>query len=228
MIGSATELLNHINPDGSTDIEGTVRGIDQLMQGNGGAINDIMTRSSALLDSPDQAISDISSVLDNLQQLTGLIKELRPPLKQTMLDSVETFKYLKEAMVGGRRILEQIVWLVPMVEDLEVNLGPNEIQFSLDASKLFLRKLAEHAPRVANMLDVFPWWINTAANHFNQRPLRNLRYLPPMYRIRTPDGVLQCNVMNATLPGSCANVNGQPYAVDVALLQYVLSLAADR
>jgi phospholipid/cholesterol/gamma-HCH transport system substrate-binding protein len=29
--------------------------------------------------------------------------------------------------------------------------------------------------------------------------------------------------MNASMPGSCANVQGEPYAVDIALLQYVLS-----
>ncbi len=34
--------------------------------------------------------------------------------------------------------------------------------------------------------------------------------------------------MNASMPGSCANVKGTPYAVDVALLQYVLTQAAQR
>ncbi|MDT5194515.1 MAG: phospholipid/cholesterol/gamma-HCH transport system substrate-binding protein, partial [Mycobacterium sp.] len=30
-----------------------------------------------------------------------------------------------------------------------------------------------------------------------------------------------CNVMNFSMPGSCANVAGQPYGVDINLLQYV-------
>ena len=34
--------------------------------------------------------------------------------------------------------------------------------------------------------------------------------------------------MNASMPGSCANVQGTPYAVDVALLQYVLTQAANN
>jgi phospholipid/cholesterol/gamma-HCH transport system substrate-binding protein len=34
--------------------------------------------------------------------------------------------------------------------------------------------------------------------------------------------------MNASAPGSCADVGGRPYAVDVALLQYVLTEAQRR
>jgi hypothetical protein len=34
--------------------------------------------------------------------------------------------------------------------------------------------------------------------------------------------------MNAKTPGTCANVQGTPYAVDVSLLQYVLTQAANR
>jgi hypothetical protein len=73
------------------------------------------------------------------------------------------------------------------------------------------------APRVLNGL------INLANNHEF-----TLHYRPPLYRLRTPDGVLQCNIMNASMPGSCANVKGTPYSVDVALLQYVLTQAANR
>lgn len=227
VIGSATEFVNQINPDGSTNINDVVRGIDDLVQGNGAGINGLLARSSALLDSPDHAISEIASIITNLGELTSLIKELRAPLKQTLYDAVATLKDIQAASIGGRRIVEGVLWVTPLVEDLEVNLG-QETQFTLDATKVFLRKTAEHAPRTANLLNFVPWWINTAANHFNNRPLRNLRYRPPMYRIHTPDGVAQCNILNGIMPGSCANVQGQPYAVDVALLQYVLDLAASR
>jgi virulence factor Mce-like protein len=227
VIGSATEFANQINPDGSTNIGDVVQGIDDVVQGNGAGINGLLTRSSALLDSPDHAISDIASIITNLGQLTSLIKELRGPLKQTLYDAVATLKDIQAASIGGRRIVEGVLWVTPLVEDLEVNLG-QETQFTLDATQVFVRKLAEHAPRTANLLNFVPWWVNTAANHFNNRPLRNLRYRPPMYRIHTPDGVAQCNIMNGFMPGSCANVQGQPYAVDAALLQYVLNLAAAR
>lgn len=91
-----------------------------------------------------------------------------------------------------------------------------------------LRKTSAHAPRLANLLNPVPWWINTLANNVNNRSWNLLRYRPPLYRIQTPDGVALCNIMNASTPGSCANVQGQPYAADVALLQYVLTEAAKR
>ena len=42
----------------------------------------------------------------------------------------------------------------------------------------------------------------------------------------TQDGLLLCGQMNARVPGSCADIAGTPYAVDVALLQYVLMEAS--
>jgi virulence factor Mce-like protein len=227
VIGSSTDFINAINPDGSTNVGDVVRGVDEATRNNGGDVNRLLTTSSVVLDSPDQAINDISSIITNLNHLTSVAIELENPLEQTLYDAVETMPEVQTASDAGRRIVEGMAWVVPMVEDIEVNLG-EEIQFTLDSTSVALRKLSAHAPRTANLLNPLPWWINTVANHLNERPFNLVRYRPPLYRIRTPDGVLQCNIMNASMPGSCANVQGQPYAVDVALLQYVLNRAATR
>lgn len=227
VIGSATDFINAVNPAGSTNVGDIVRGLDQAIHNNGVGVNTLLTTASVVLDSPDQAINDIGSIITNIGQLTSVLAELRGPLKGVLHDAVQTMPYIDEASEGGRRIVEGVSWVTPMVADLEVNLG-QEIQFTLDQTGVALRKLSEHAPRTANLLNPVPWWINTVANHFNNRPISTLRYRPPLYRIHTPDGVALCNIMNASMPGSCANVQGQPFAVDVALLQYVLGAAANR
>lgn len=227
VIGSATEFVNTMNPAGSKNVGDVVSGIDQAIHNNGVGINHLLTATSAVLDGSDQAINDVGSIITNLGQLTAVLKELRGPLRQILYDAVQTMPDIDAASEGGRRIVEGVTWVAPMVEDLEVNLG-QEIQFTLDATGVAVRKLSEHAPRTANLLNPVPWWINTLANHFNNRPIDTLRYRPPLYRIHTPDGVATCNIMNASMPGSCANVQGQPLAVDVALLQYVLTQAANR
>jgi hypothetical protein len=86
--------------------------------------------------------------------------------------------------------------------------------------------LTPRAPFYASILNIAPRLINGAVNMANSHQFGTLRYRPPLYRMRTPDGVMQCNLMNAKVPGSCANVQGTPYAVDVALLQYVLTEAS--
>jgi virulence factor Mce-like protein len=227
VIGSATNFINTVNPNGSTNVGDIVRGLDRAIHNNGVGVNALLTTSSALLDNPDRAINDIGSIITNLGQLTSVLRELRGPLKEILHDAVQTMPNIDEASEGGRRIVEGVVWVTPLVEDLEVNLG-QDIQFTLDATGVALRKLSEHAPRTANLLNPVPWWINTVANHFNNRPISTLRYRPALYRIHTPDGVALCNIMNASMSGSCANVQGQPFAVDVALLQYVLNAAANR
>lgn len=227
VIGSATHFINSINPNGSQNIGDVVRQLDQATHNNGAAVNQLLTTSSAVVDSPDQAINDIGSIITNLAHLTSVLTELRGPLKEILQDAQTTTPGVLKALDGGNRLTATVIPLVTLVSDLEANLG-EEIQFTLDAVGMAVRKLSPHAPRLANLMNPVPWWLNTLANHYNNRPFNLIRYRPPLYRIKTPDGVALCNIMNASSPGSCANVQGQPYAVDVALLQYVLTQAAKR
>lgn len=224
MIGSATNLVNSITPDGSTNVGDVVHGLDQAIHNNGAGINQLLTTTSAVLHSPDQTVNAIGSVVNNLAQLTSLLRELRDPIKEVMLDLHTALPSIVQATGGGSAVLGGILILVKAISDIEQNLG-DTIQFTLDATSFSLRKASAHAPALADLLNPVPSWINIVANHVNNRELDLIRYRPPLYRIRTPDGVALCNIMNTSMPGSCANVQGTPYAVDVALLQYVLSQA---
>lgn len=224
IIGAATNFVNSINPDGSTNVGAAVRGVDQAIHNNGAGINELLTRTSAVLDSPDGVVNHIGSAIVNLAQLTSLLRELRGPLKQILLDSQKTMPDVVKAAWGAGASQGPLGALITAVADIEVNLG-QETQMTLDSVSMALRKMSAHAPALADLLTPVPWWINTIANHYNNRPFNLLQYRPPLYRIRTPNGVALCNIMNASAPGSCANVQGQPYAVDVALLQYVLTQA---
>lgn len=227
VIGSATTFVNSVNPSGSTNIGDVIRGLDLSTRNNGAGINQLLTTSSAVLDSPDQVINDIGSIITNLAQLTSVLKEIRGPLKEILYDARQTTPEVDSSVEAGRRLVEGTTWAAPLVTDIENNLG-QEIQFTLDSTGLAFRKLSSHAPRLANLLNPVPWWINTIANHYNNRSFSPIRYRPPLYRIHTPDGVALCNMMNASMPGSCANVQGQPYAVDASLLEYVFAQAAKR
>ncbi|WP_238391602.1 MULTISPECIES: MlaD family protein [unclassified Mycolicibacterium] len=227
MIDSAKHFVDSMNPEGSTNVADVVRGLDQAIHGNGAGINRLLTTTSTVLDSPDQTIDDVGSVVTNLSTLTSLLVELRDPLKQTLLDAQTTMPHVVKASETAPAILGSTVVLIKALADIEVNLG-DTTQATLDSVSVALRKAAAHAPAIADLLTPLPWWVNTIANHYNNRTWNLLQYRPPLYRIRTPDGVALCNIMNATTPNSCANVQGQPYAVDVALLQYVLSQAASR
>lgn len=226
VIGSTATLLNAISPEGSTNVADAVRGLDQALGGTGGRANALLSSTSAVLDSPDQTVAAIGSIIRNLAQLTTLVRELSGPIKQILYD-------LQKIMPDIIRVVQPVgaqlfgtTYLFKAAADIEVTLG-EPLQATLDETSVALRKLSAHAPRLANLLNPVPWWINTLANHYNSnRPFNTLGYRPPLYRIRTPDGVALCNIMNASAPGSCANVQGTPYAVDVALLQYVLTQAA--
>ncbi|OJZ76083.1 mammalian cell entry protein [Mycobacterium paraffinicum] len=228
VVASTTKLINSISPDGSTNVADTVRGLDQALHATGPRFNQLMTNMAAVLDSPDQAISSIASVIANLAQLTTFVRELSGPIKEILLDLQRTLPNIIRVVKPVGQQLFGTLYLFKMASDIEVTLG-EPMQSTFDATSVALRKLSAHAPRLANLLNPVPWWINTAANYLNAHAARHvIRYRPPMYRIRTPDGVGMCNIMNARMPGSCANVQGTPYAVDVALLQYVLTQAANR
>lgn len=224
VIGSAASFIDTIHPEDSENIGDVVRSLDQALHANGGGINELLTTSSTVVDSPDQAISDMGSITSNLAELTSLLAEMREPVKEILLNARENTWDVANSVEGGSRVLGGTIPLVEAAGDLENYLGES-IQFMLDETSFDLRKMSTHAPWLANLMNPVPWWINTVANHYNSRPF-HITYRPPMYRIRTPDGLALCGVMNASAPGSCADVAGEPYAVDVALLQYVLTEAS--
>ncbi|KDE98255.1 mammalian cell entry protein [Mycolicibacterium aromaticivorans JS19b1 = JCM 16368] len=233
VIGSANTFLAAINPDGSTNIKDTVQGLDRLTHNNGAAAGRLLTTTSALLDSPDQSISDIGSIVENLSELTTAVKEMSGPLKQALLDARTTTPDLAKAVDGASRLAGgpyELGTLNPLIETvavLETRLG-DTTQLTLDTAGATLRKLSPHANAFAGLFDPVPWWINNLANHYNahQFSFFNIAYRPPMFRVPTHDGQALCGAMNSAMPGSCADVNGQPYAVDVSLLQYVLMQAS--
>jgi phospholipid/cholesterol/gamma-HCH transport system substrate-binding protein len=219
VIGSANTFVSGINPQTSSNIGDALSQLDQAAHGNGAGVNQILTTSSRLLDNPDKPISDIGSIIGNLATLTTTLVQLRDPMKQILNDAVTTTPYIHDVMEGTGNLAEPLPPLVTMVSDLEIHAG-DELQLTLDSVSDAMRIMTPHARGLASMLGGVPFLINTAANHFNNKQF-DLFYRPPLYRIRTPDGVAMCNIMNFSMPGSCANVAGQPYAVDVNLLQYV-------
>jgi len=223
VIGSATDFINSINPQGSKNVGDVVSELDRAVHNNGPGINQLLTNSSAVLDSPDQVVGDIGSVMTNLAALTSTLTDIREPLKEVLLDARRTTGDIDTTLYEGKLVFLGTVPFEVLMSDLETNLG-DETQLTLDTVGATLRKTTPHANRLANLLNPVPWWINTLANHFNNDQF-SISYRPPLYRIRTPDGFALCGIMNAQVPGSCANVAGQSYAVDVALLQYVFARA---
>ncbi len=226
VIGASTNFVNSITPAGSHNVGDIVRGVDQALHNQGRGANQLLTTASAVLDSPDQAIGDLGSITRNLTQLTSTLTELEPTLKGVFSDADYEAPEVEGVVKSGSKLFEGLIPLVSAAAAVETELGP-QLQQLLDAIAVVLRKATPRAPWYASLLNVAPRLINGLENIANNHQF-SLRYRPPLYRLRTPDGVLQCNVMNASVPGSCANVNGTPYAVDVALLQYVLTQASRR
>jgi hypothetical protein len=228
VIGAATNFVNGVNPHGSTNIQDALRGVDEAAKGNGANLNKLLTASSSLLDSPDQAISDLGAIVRNVVQLTEMLKQSRPPLKEILLELTETTPYLVGALSGVTGLVDcPIGELVFLASQLEIELG-DEIQLALDAAGDSLRHLSPHYKGIANILNPVPRFINTLSSYVNNHEFDAIAWSPPLFRVKTPDGLALCGSLNAAMPGSCADVNGQPHAVDVALLQYVLSEAQRR
>ena len=223
VVGSSTRFINSITPSGSTNIGDVVDEVDQAIHNQGADINKLLTTASAVLNSPNQAIGDIGSVISNLALLTSTLSEIEPTLKEVLYDADRTLPDAVTATWGADKLYEGIIPIITLAADLESQLG-GEFQQTLDVVSVFVRKFTPRAPRYAAILNPVPRYINGLVNIINNHQF-SIRYRPPLYRIRTPDGVAACNIMNASMPGSCANVQGTPYAVDIAFLQYVLTQA---
>lgn len=227
VIGSSTNFINAINPENSDNLGKVVAGVDQAVRNQGPDANRLLTSTSSVLDAPEQAIGDLGSISANLTQLTTMLVDINPTLKGVFDDGATSVaREAADSLKGSTDTFNGLRPVIDLASALERELGP-QIQQLLDAVSVTLRKLSPRAPYYASLLNVTPRLLNGLINLSNNHEF-TMYYRPPMYRLRTPDGVAQCNIMNATMPGSCANVKGTPYAVDVALLQYVLTEAANR
>ncbi|ORA11434.1 MlaD family protein [Mycobacterium arosiense] len=227
VIGAATNFVNGINPKDSTNIQDALRDVDEAAHDNGPALNRLLTKTSALLDSPDRAIGDLGAIVRNLAVLSKTLRDNRTPAKQILLDMQQTTPDLLDAMRGTLGLTDVAHELIRLVDDLEHVLG-DDIQTGLDTFGDLLRHLSPHSKGIANVLNPVPRFINTLSYYVNNHQFDLISWSPPLFRIRTPDGLALCGQMNASAPGSCADVNGQPHAVDMALLQYVLTEAQRR
>lgn len=227
VIGSSTNFLNSINPEGSNNVNGLVEGIDAAARNQGANVSTLLNTTSSVFDSPDQAIGDLATITRNLGQLLGTLNDLNPTTKQVFDNLASPVgAELTATLRGADDSFEGIINLIAAAAAIERELGP-QVQQLLDAVSVVIRKATPRAPFYASLLNVAPRIINGLINLSNNHDF-TLHYRPPTYRLRAPEGVAACNIMNASLPGSCANVKGTPYAVDVALLQYVLTEAAAK
>lgn len=226
IVQSMAAFVDTVSPDGSDNVADTVAGLDRMLANHGVRAGDLLTRLSMLLDSPDRAISDTGSIVANFAHLSSELSGVRGTLKQVLLDAEATTGDVVVATDGVRRMTSILPALIGMIADLERELGGQTEQV-LDTVSVALRKLGPHATAIAGILSPIPGWLAGVGDRFSDQGLQ-LKWRPPLYRIRTQDGLLLCGTMNARVPGSCADVAGTPYAVDVALLQYVLTEASRR
>lgn len=239
IIGSATDFVNAISPEGSTNIADALRGIDQAMAGQGDRANELLAQSSKLLDNPDQAISQMGEITRNIAELTSMVQANRAPVKQIVTDMPVISPDLVKTVHGALEFNGPFPEILGIVKDIELELGP-ELQTALDTTGELMRIVSPHYKAIADVLNPLPRFISGIngeptgatsgglAKHLNNHMFSVLTWRPPLFRIPTPNGLLACGAMNASAPGSCADVGGRPYAVDVALLQYVLTEAQRR
>lgn len=220
LVGSIATFVEAVNPDGSNNVADTVRGLDRALHAQGARAAEFLNRLSAITDSPDRVISDTGSIVANMAYLTGQLSAVRGTLKQVLLDAAVTTPDLVVATDGVKRMTQTLPLMVTLVADLEREIG-EQTQRVLDTVSVPLRKASVHAIALSGLLTPIPGWLLGVSDRFNDQGLQ-LKWRPPMFRIRTQDGLLLCGTMNARVPGSCTDVAGTPYAADVALLQYVL------
>lgn len=239
VIGSANDFVSAISPPGSSNIQDALQGVDQAMNGTGRPANELLTRTSGLLDGTDQTVADLGEITKNMAELTSMLRANRDPLKEILVDLPTTGPSIVQAVAGARDLAGPLPELIQLVNDLELELGP-ELQLALDTVSETTRILAPHYKGIANILNFVPRAIGGIngepagaeagglAKHLNNHVFNLLTWRPPLFRIPAPNGLLACGFMNASMPGSCADIGGRPYAVDTALLQYVLVEAARR
>ena len=210
VIGAGTNFLNAINPAGSTNVSALVEGVDEAARGQGPNVNELLSTTSSVFDSPEQAIGDMASIARNLGQLTGTLNDLNPVTKQVFDELASSAgNELQETLLGADDTFEGIINVTAAAQGIEKELGP-QVQQLLDAISVVVRKASPRAPFYASLLNVDASRAQrTDKSHPTTSEFGTLQVsAADCTASARPTVSLQCNIMNASMPGSCANVEG--------------------
>lgn len=216
VFGSATDLLDGISPAGSTNVADAINGLEKLVRDDGSNIGHLLTVSSRLLDSPDQAIADIGTIIQNLAEITTTLSQNTEPLKQIITALPATTPNIVDALDGAGELVDALPGLVHLVDDLEENAGDLTTGILTNTTTV-LRLAAGRADDIRTLLDTIPGMTDAARTATTSGHGAELD--PPVVAVDTRSTPDLCSILRAVMPNTCIASATQPTGTGISLFQ---------
>ena len=184
--------------------------------GTGEDINKSVNNLAGFMADPDEFLSQLCSVFDNLAVLTDVAGQNWDALRDIRENSADLTHFMGALFKSFVYIFDGLGAAGPGLDDLLVKRVPVLLGYSGQASQVLDLAVAR-APEIATIFDKLPGiatGLSTAMNR-SSRSFR-LSFRSPKVVARTPNSAVLCAALNRAKAGSCDPRSPDLAAVDLA------------
>ncbi|GAB2544297.1 MlaD family protein [Nocardia heshunensis] len=214
----ADELQGGGDPAEQNRVKDAISLFDKATAGSGPKLNDIVMQLGAALHSPDAAVDHIGSLIDKLNGLVASVANNWGDLRQ-MLDGfapiLETVNFVWDEVV---ELVNSIVTILPWLNDFTTKYGDPILRL-LDSSVPLLHLLGANVGSLQQLVGMIPAVASMFRNVTDpQTGAVAVSYAPPRVALAPEQAQQVCGVLNAVLPGRCADATDGMTSVDLVPL----------
>ncbi|WP_245718144.1 MlaD family protein [Nocardia miyunensis] len=222
--GSAADFIDAMSPnDHKKSFQEAVDGFDKAMHGNGELADEMMQHAAQAMQSPNQFVADIGSIIHNMAPMSD--EALRKwSTIQSILDQAPAISADGADLWPGTEKLAYgigftVATLYMIQRDYGSDLWPLMDGPVTDAIHL----AATHSKDLAGLVDSIPSVASVLRQQSQSPGGLAVAYRPPTVQVNAPNAGQMCDVLNQMTAGSCTNAGGRVQVPALRLLDLVVA-----
>ncbi|WP_084525296.1 MCE family protein [Nocardia vaccinii] len=206
--------------DGGRSLRDLLNRLGRELDGTGPTINGTLTDLATVTASPQEFLTQLRRILDNLATLSTSAARGWPELKLTLPDLGPAFAVAADLLALFPPLISSFSAAdAPLTRLLTEHLP--KLTPLIEAAIPIIDQVDNHVENGKQLLDKIPTIVTLLQNMFDKQGAMAVTYAPPRFTVHTPSPNAICAQLNATRAGAC-----EPVAIDrasVPLIQMVLS-----
>ncbi|MGV9680184.1 MlaD family protein [Nocardia sp. NPDC003482] len=220
-LNAVAQLAAQINGGDGTTPDALAHGLAELnvaTAGTGPQINEIVTKLSAALASPDADIANLTGIFDAFASVGSKVEQYWGDLQSMLTRLAPVLNAARtDLLEPGAQVLDGLGQLLPVLNDLTTIFG-DPLMRGLDATVPLVKFLRTHVGSLAQVISMTP----VLTDAFRAVGEHGIGYAPPKVALPQDNADQVCAAVNALAPGRCV-AEGGAAKVDMAALVFGLA-----
>ncbi len=215
--GSAGDLIDQIAPNGDTEaLQGALMGLSDAIDGTGTDIASVLTTAGRAAQSPDQAVSDLGTIINSIAPLSVSAVQHWPQIESISLKLADSLESAGTVLwPGAKNIVAGITPVLQLLTDLQ-NRYSDDLWPALDRVADGLHIASLHVGEIEKAIQVLPGLADKVSVAWRQnRGGAQVTVRGATALVRTPSAAALCKEIGSYT--SCVPASGDPRAARIGV-----------